>query len=518
MAERVQPITWMRISGWGVVLLLICLSFGTLGAVAWRAEALSNLGAQDWAAVRFTLWQAFLSALFSVVLAIPVARAFARRQFRGRQALITLLGAPFILPVIVAVLGLIAVFGRTGLVSQFVSVFGIEPIQIYGIHGVVLAHVFFNLPLATRLILQGWLDIPGERFRLAQSLNFGGTDMFRHLEWPMLGRVVPGAFMVIFLICTTSFAVALALGGGPKATTIELAIYQAFKFDFDLSKAALLALLQFAVCGALALVSLWVSVPGGQGAGLDRITPRRDGALWLDVFWIGLAAAFLLVPLAMITTRGLVGLTELPASIWGAAIRSVVVASASALLTVALVVPLALLANSLRRWGRLVEALGYVSIAASPLVMGTGLFILTFRWIDPVLLALPVTMVVNAAMSLPFALRAVMPGLAQAEADYGRLTRSLGMSGWARLRWFILPRIRRPLAFGAALAGALSMGDLGVIALFANPGNQTLPLALYQLMGAYRMDGAFGAALLLLALSLVMFWLIDRGGRRDVDA
>lgn len=505
-------------SGGAVVLLLTCLSFGTLGAVAWRAEAVSNLGPQEWSAVRFTLWQAFLSSLFSVVLAIPVARAFARRQFWGRQALITLLGAPFILPVIVAVLGLIAVFGRTGLVSQFIGLFGFEPVQIYGLHGVVLAHVFFNLPLATRLILQGWLDVPGERFRLAQSLNFGTGDMFRHLEWPMLRRVVPGAFMVIFLICTTSFAVALALGGGPKSTTIELAIYQAFKFDFDLSKAALLALLQFAICGALALISLWISVPGGQGAGLDRVTPRQDGSVWLDGLWIGLAAAFLLVPLAMITARGVGGLTELPGSIWGAALRSVLVATASALLTVALVLPLALLAQSLKAGGRLVEAVGYVSIAASPLVMGTGLFILTFAWIDPVSLALPVTMLVNAAMSLPFALRAVMPGLAQVEADYGRLASSLRMSGWARLRWLVLPRMRRPLAFGAALAGALSMGDLGVIALFANPENQTLPLALYQLMGAYRMEGAFGAALLLLTLSLAMFWLIDRGGRRDVDA
>ena len=517
MAERVQPVSWLRISGWTVVLLLIALSFGTLAAVAWRADAFSSLGTQEWNAVRFTLWQAFLSALLSVVLAIPVARAFSRRQFWGRQALITLLGAPFILPVIVAVLGLIAVFGRNGLVSQFIGVFGFEPVQIYGLHGVVLAHVFFNLPLATRLILQGWLDIPAERFRLAQSLNFSNFDMIRHLEAPMLGRVVPGAFMVIFLICTTSFAVALALGGGPKATTIELAIYQAFKFDFDLSKAALLALLQFAICGALALVSVWVSVPGGQGAGLDRVTPRRDGSVALDVFWIGLAAAFLLIPLFMIAARGIGGLHMLPDSIWQAALRSVLVAVSSALLTVLLVVPLALLAQSMRRGKGLVEAVGYVSIAASPLVMGTGLFILTFAWIDPVSLALPVTMLVNAAMSLPFVLRAVMPGLAQIEDDYGRLADSLSMTGWARVRWLILPRLRAPMCFGAALAAALSMGDLGVIALFANPENQTLPLALYQLMGAYRMDGAFGAALLLLALSLAIFWVIDRGGRRDVD-
>ncbi len=171
----------------------------------------------DWAAIRFTLAQATLSALFSVALAIPLARALARRRFPGRGVLITLLGAPFILPVIVAVLGLLAVFGRNGLLSTALGWAGLDPIHIYGLHGVVLAHVFFNMPLATRLILQGWAAIPAERFRLAASLNFAPRDTARLLERPMLRQVLPGAFVVIFLICTTSFAVALTLGGGPRS-------------------------------------------------------------------------------------------------------------------------------------------------------------------------------------------------------------------------------------------------------------------------------------------------------------
>ena len=105
---------------------------------------------------------------------------------------------------------------------------GAEPLNIYGFTGVVLAHVFFNLPLATRLILQGWLAIPSEHFRLAAQLGFSTSDVNRQLERPMLRSTIPGAFLLIFLLCITSFAVALALGGGPKATTVELAIYQAF--------------------------------------------------------------------------------------------------------------------------------------------------------------------------------------------------------------------------------------------------------------------------------------------------
>ena len=243
--------------------LVLVLTLGTLFAVATRAEVGTGLSAADWAAVRFTISQAFVSAALSVGLAIPVARGLARRSFVGRGALITLLGAPFLLPVIVAVMGLLAVFGRSGWVSQLLEILGLPPIPIYGFHGVVIAHVFFNLPLATRIILQGWTSIPAERFRLAAQLGFSGRDMARHLEWPMLMRAAPGAFAIIFAICLSSFAVALTLGGGPRATTVELAIYQAFRFDFDLGKAALLSALQLLLAGTAALLALWLS--NGQG-------------------------------------------------------------------------------------------------------------------------------------------------------------------------------------------------------------------------------------------------------------
>jgi thiamine transport system permease protein len=76
--------------------------------------------------------------------------------------------------------------------------------------------------------------------------------------------------MIVFLICTTSFAVALILGGGPRATTVELAIYQAFRFEFDLGRAAMLGLIQAAICVAAGLVALGLMRGGEMGAGLDR--------------------------------------------------------------------------------------------------------------------------------------------------------------------------------------------------------------------------------------------------------
>lgn len=514
MARRAQPLT---VAGGVAACLVAALVAGSLIAVLGRAEG-SALGPGDWAAVRFTLWQAAVSAAVSVGLAVPVARALARRRFPGRGLLVTLLGAPFILPVIVAILGLLMVFGRAGWVNDLGGALGLPPLSIYGAHGVILAHVFFNLPLATRLILQGWQAIPAERFRLAASLGMSRGDIARHIEWPMLRAVLPGAALVVFLICTSSFAVALTLGGGPRATTIELAIYQAFRFDFELGRAALLALLQLGVTLGFGALALWITVPEAMGRGLDRVVRRWDlGPGWGDAAWVGLASAFLLVPLLALLLRGLPAVVGLPGAVWVAAGHSVWVAAVSATACTGTALAIAVAAARVRRgWG--VELAGMLGLAASPLVLGTGLFIVTYPFARPDTLALPVTALVNTVMALPFALRALVPAVQRVESEYAPLAASLGMTDRVWVRRVLWPRLRRPLGFSAGLAAALSMGDLGVIALFADAESATLPLQLYRLMGAYRMENAAGAAVLLLALSLAAFWICDRGGRVDADA
>ena len=494
---------------------------GPLAAVMARADWPPALGPADWAAIRFTVLQAALSALISVALAVPVARALARRAFAGRQMLVTLLGAPFLLPVIVAVLGLLAVFGRAGWLNAGLAGIGLGRVDVYGLQGVVLAHAFLNLPLAVRLILQGWQSIPSERVRLATSLGFATRDMRRHFERPLLRAVLPGAALLIFLICTTSFAVALILGGGPASTTVELAIYQAFRFDFDLGRAALLGVVQVVICLGAGGLAFGAIRGRDLGAGLDRPALPWPGdtraTRWGDGLAIIAVTLFLVAPLAAVLIKGLPALPGLPPVVWWAALRSIVLALCSTVLALALAMPIALLVARLARPG-LIEALAFLTIAVSPLVVGTGLFLIIRPLADPVALALPVTGLVNALVALPFLLRALVPAVIAAEATQGRLADALGMRGMARLRHAILPRLTRPLGFGAGLAAAFSMGDLGVITLFSTPGQGTLPLEMYRLMGAYRTDDAQGAAVLLMGLTLGLFWAFDRGGRMDATA
>ncbi|MDF3414863.1 thiamine/thiamine pyrophosphate ABC transporter permease ThiP [Sulfitobacter sp. M57] len=518
MALRAFPISTK--SGISAAALVVVLILGALLAVMSRAETGAGFVSSDWNALRFTVWQAFLSALFSTVLAVPLARALARRRFVGRGILVTLLGAPFILPVIVAVLGLLTIFGRSGWLNAVLAQAGLPPVSIYGLHGVVLAHVFFNLPLATRLLLQGWQAVPAERFRLAAQLRLTPWAVFRVIEAPVLRQIVPGVAALIFVICLTSFAVALTLGGGPRATTLELAIYQAFRFDFDLGRAALLSLVQLVVAGGAAVIALWVlpviSLGGGQDLPQRRWDAHGGVQRGLDGAVIVLGAAFLVLPLMAVVLRGAAGLTQMPPAVWAAAGSSLFVALISVLLLAVLALPMAGWIASKRAGG--VEAIGLLGLSASPLMIGTGWFILINPVMNPADLALPVTALVNALMALPFCLRIMVPRLRDTVQDFGRLSASLGMQGWPLWRWVILPRLAPQIGFAAGLTGALSMGDLGVIALFADAERVTLPLQMYRLMGAYQMEAAAGAALVLLVLALGIFWACDAMGRRYAAA
>ena len=162
---------------------------------------------------------------------------------------------------------------------------------------------------------------------------------------------------------------------------------------------------------------------------------------------------------------------------------------------------------------KIAESISVLGLATSPLVVGTGLFLMIFPFFDPVSMAIPVTAFVNAMMAMPFALRVLMPAVSEVYSDYLDLRMSLNMGRRIWLWRIVFPRLRRPMGFVAGLAAALSMGDFGVIALFSNPDLQTLPLMLYRLMGAYRMDQAAAVAVVLVVQSLFLFWIFDKGGR-----
>ncbi len=486
-----------------------------LGAVAFgfvpllwlgMAQGFSGFDAYLPRVVSFTLQQAFLSTVISLLIALPVARAIARRNFWGRDVLLKLFFLPLALPAIVAILGIIGV--ASGVVS------------IYGLHGIIFAHVFFNMPLAVRLMLTRLDAIPAENFRLAAQLNFSDRDVFDKIEWPQLASAMTGVASLIFLLCTASFAVVLILGGGPQATTLEVAIYQSLRLDFDPARASVLALAQFVLCGILVLLAGRFATEGEVVPRTVATTVRYDGkslsSQVMDCLAIAVAALIVLPPLLSIVVSGLwkIQFTE---TLLRAAGTSLFIGFSAACVSLLLGWTLAD-AAARQQLGVVRPVIMLASLAAlimPPAVLATGWFVALSQFADVGAYAIVLVVWLNALMALPFIWSPLYPAIIDANQRHDRLCASLGLTGWPRLKRIDFPALHRPLGLAFLMGMIVSLGDLSAIVLFGSDKLVTLPALIYRQMGSYRMEAAAGTALVLALLcfgltSLAQRWSASR--------
>jgi len=540
-----------------------------LAAIAILARLLGQVELSDFSAIinddylhrviRFTLLQAGASTLLSVALAVPVARALSRQsRFPGRALLLRLFSLPLVMPALVAIFGVVDIYGQQGLLAHLTDALAQAtgaPItwpSIYGLAGILIAHVFFNLPLAVRLLLPAWQSVPAETWRLAAQLGMRGGQVFRLIELPLLRRALPQIAATIFMLCFVSFAIILTFGGGPRASTLEVAIFQAIRFDADLPRAGLLALIELALCLVVGLACRGLTQHMDLGAGLGRPIWRHDGATRAarlsDGSWIILAGLFVLLPEAALLVDGLAGFTHaLPwAALLQAGATSLTLAIIAGLLATAIGFALAAAARpgitgfrttALQRLRRcLVDGAqsfaGLLPLALSPMVLGMGLYLLISDAQNSALLSgadgdgpaadlvsdlapLIGIILLNAAMAIPYTLTLLLPAIERARGQHDKLCRELGIAGWRRFRLIDWPVLRPQIGTALALATSLGLGDLVGISLFGNPDLRTLGILLYEQIGAYRMTEAATTALLLLVLVLVVYTGIERlvGGK-----
>ena len=472
-----------------------------------------------WRLLSFSLWQALLSSVISLIIAIPVTSALMHRRFKGRDFIIQLFSISLVVPTIVAILGIVVVYGRSGWLTYITQV----EFPLYGLFGILLAHVFFNMPLAVRILMQAHSLIPAGQWRLSYQLGFTRWSLFRWVEWPYLRKALPGAFLLIFMLCFSSFAVVLSLGGGPKSSTLEVAIYQALKFEFDIAKASVLSLLQVFVCTLVAALVYRFAVGYQQDFILKRTQnyPVKDSlkARYFDLTFLVLALLLILPPFlailvplfspVFITTLG-------QEKTWLAVWVSLKIALPSAMLSLVIAMAFVSVARACmdrKGWSWLpkkLEYLGGMILILPSLVMATGLFLL-FRNLGIAVfdLAYWVVVWVNAIMALPFVLRVILPTFYQQEKRYRNLYQGLGITGFARfkLEW---PLVRASVAQASAYALLLSLGDMSVIALFGSQGLTSLPLYLFQLIGSYRIEQGACVAVLLVLLCFGLFSICTR--------
>lgn len=462
--------------------------------------------------IRFTLQQALLSTLLSLLPAIPVARALARRRFWGRRGLLQLLSLSLVLPAVVVIFGLITVTGRQGWLARLGAWIGISYSgSLYGLHGLVLVHVFFNLPLATRWLLQTLNSLPQAHYQLAQQLGMSAAQRFRWLEWPRLRWQLCSVAGLIFSLCFNSLTSGLILGGGPQATSLAVAIYQSFTEEGSLGEALPLVLLQISCCLGVYVVGQRLAENHPAIMTIDAEPywapdPQDNGyrRCW-DGLWILSLLLLLLLPLLAVVIQGcnkMLFQALAQPHLWRALGCSLSLGGGAALLAVTLAYSLLWSSSRLQqrhslRCSRGLLLSGILISLLPPLVLATTLLHL-FHAIDIPGVIWGLIGMINGLIALPYALKILTAPLYDVVRQSDQLCQGLGIQGFNRWRLIDGPLLCRPLALALALTTVLSLGEVGIMALFGQEAGTTLALYLYQQLGAYRGDEAAVTALLLL--------------------
>jgi iron(III) transport system permease protein len=278
---------------WGVA----CLYSSSQCGVAWNTLAL-----------------ALATATACTILGLCFALVVTRTGFPFKKGLRALTVLPIITPPFVIGLGLILIFGRSGLVNNAAySMFGVELGRwIYGFNGVWLAQVFSFTPTAFLVLIGVVQGISPSMEEAAETLRANRTRIFMAVTLPLMRPGLANAFLVVFVESLADFGNPIVLGGsfGVLSTEIFFAVVGA---QADFGRAATLALILL----AFALVAFfiqrrfvgkgsYVSVTGKGDVGLAQPIPSWVrtlaysialpwAALTITIYTLALAGGFVTV-------------------------------------------------------------------------------------------------------------------------------------------------------------------------------------------------------------------------------
>lgn len=497
----------------------------------------------------FTIFQALLSTLLTLLVGLPAAYVFARFTFPGKGLLRVLTTLPFILPTVVVAASYNALLGPRGWLNiLLMRALGLDhpPVQLLNsLAAILLAHVFYNSTVIIRVVGTAWEQLDPRLESAARVLGASAWRAFWEITLPLLRPALLAALLLVFMFDFTSFGVILLLGG-PRFATIEVEIYVQALQMLNLPVAGLLSALQLLFTFLLA--AAYSSLAGQRNIPL---APRvhgegmRNAKNWRErlVVWsvVVLLVVLFVSPLAALAARSVSrlepergeregftpGITldyyqELFINRRGAlfyvppveaARNSLVYAGVTVIISLALGF---LAAYSLsRRWriNRVLDPLLMLPLGASAVTLGLG-FIITFNRPPLDVRAFPwLIPIAHSLVALPFVVRTLQPALASIPVSLRQAAAVLGASPWQVWREVDLPIVARAALVSAIFSFTISLGEFGATSFLARPEFPTLPVAIFRFLsqpGALNYGQALAMATVLMLVCALSILILER--------
>ena len=473
----------------------------------------------------FTLWQAALSTVVTLAVALPGAYVFARFRFPGKRLIRAAATIPFVLPTVVVGTAFLALIGPNGALG----------IRLDGtVWAILAAHVFFNYAVVLRTVGGLWSHLDPRLEEAARSLGASRWRTFVEVTLPLLRPALASAASIVFLFTFTSFGIVLILGGGGLAT-LEVEIYRQTATLFDLPVAAVLAVLQLIGVTAVLLAYGRYQERRAVEQSLRPAaeTSRRPATAAERLLVGGVLASMAVIlgaPLLVLIRRSLwtgegwglgfyralgeQGRTAAQFVDAGEAIGNSVAYALAATL-IALVVGLsaaAVVATGKGRSSRWFDALLMLPLGTSAVTIGFGFIVALDSPVDLRASAWLIPLA-HSLVAIPFVVRSVVPVMRSVRARLREAAAVLGAGPGRVWREIDLPIVTRAAAVGAGFAMAVSLGEFGATAFVARPDTPTMPVAIFRFLGRpgeLNFGRAMAMSVLLMLVTAAAVALIER--------
>jgi molybdate transport system permease protein len=207
-------------------------------------------------ALRLSLVVATTAAVISFVLGFPLAWMLARSTFPGKTFVRALVVMPLVIPPVVAGVGLLAAFGRRGIVGAWLYEW--FDFQITFTTGAaVLAATFVSLPLAVLALEAGLRGLDERLEGAASTLGASRWYVMRRVTLPLMAPQIAAALVLSWARALGEFGATITFAGNlqGRTQTLPLAVFERLQTDQDAAFA--ISMLLIAIAFAVIIGLRW---------------------------------------------------------------------------------------------------------------------------------------------------------------------------------------------------------------------------------------------------------------------
>lgn len=207
------------------LLLILSIVFANASFITWPdiQQAITSEAIQS--SLRLTFLTCTISAILSLLFAIPIAYSLSRFQFRGRTLLDTLLDIPIILPPLVVGLSLLILFNnfpsRDLSVEKWLNSHGIA--VTFHVPAIILAQFTVAAAFAIRSMKNTFDQISPRAEQIALTLGCNRSQAFWKVTLPQAHRGILAAGVLAWARALGEFGPILVFAGATRGRTEVLA-------------------------------------------------------------------------------------------------------------------------------------------------------------------------------------------------------------------------------------------------------------------------------------------------------